>query len=79
MHKVIVNLFARKWRNMLEEHPMIDFGKIMGSGILVQDGRVGGVRTSMGLEIESKAVVTNGTFLNGIIHGRKKQWRRSRR
>ncbi len=69
------NLFARKWRNMLEEHPMIDFWQDMGSGILVKDGRVGGVRTSMGLEIESKAVVlTNGTFLNGIIHIGEKQY-----
>lgn len=69
------NLFARKWRNMLEEHPNIDFWQDMGSGILVKDNRVYGVRTSMGLDIESKAVVlTNGTFLNGIIHIGEKQY-----
>lgn len=69
------NLFARKWRTMLEAHPNIDFWQDMGSGILVKDGRVSGVRTSMGLEIESKAVVlTNGTFLNGIIHIGEKQY-----
>jgi tRNA uridine 5-carboxymethylaminomethyl modification enzyme len=69
------NLFARKWRNMLEEHPNIDFWQDMGSGILVKDHRVCGVRTSMGLDIGSRAVVlTNGTFLNGIIHIGEKQY-----
>lgn len=67
-------LFARKWRQMLEAHPNIDFWQEMVSGLIVKDGRVCGVRTSMGLEIESKAVVlTNGTFLNGIIHIGEKQ------
>ncbi|MCB0509206.1 MAG: tRNA uridine-5-carboxymethylaminomethyl(34) synthesis enzyme MnmG, partial [Bacteroidetes bacterium] len=67
-------LFAAKWRQMLEQHPNVDFWQEMVSGLLVKQGRVGGVRTSMGLEIESKTVVlTNGTFLNGIIHiGEKK-------
>ena len=69
------NLFARKWRTMLESHPNIDFWQDMGSGILVKDGRIHGVRTSMGMEIESRAVVlTNGTFLNGIIHIGEKQF-----
>lgn len=68
-------LFARKWRTMLEAHPNIDFWQDMGSGILVKDQRVVGVQTSMGQEIRSKAVVlTNGTFLNGIIHIGEKQF-----
>ena len=67
-------LFARKWRNLLEAHPNIDFWQEMVSGLVVKDGRVAGVRTSMGLEIPGRAVVlTNGTFLNGIIHIGEKQ------
>ena len=67
-------LFAKKWRMMLEEHPNIDFWQDMVRGLLVRDGRVCGVRTGMGMEIESGAVVlTNGTFLNGIIHIGEKQ------
>ncbi len=66
--------FARKWRQMLEAHPLVDFWQDMVSGILVKDGRVCGVRTGMGLEIQGKAVVlTNGTFLNGLIHIGEKQ------
>ncbi len=67
--------FAKKWRMMLEAHPNIDFWQEMVTGILVKDGRARGVRTSIGLEIESEAVVlTNGTFLNGIIHIGEKQF-----
>ncbi len=67
--------FAAKWRQMLESHPNIDFWQEMVGGLLVKDGRVRGVRTSMGLEIESETVVlTNGTFLNGIIHIGEKQF-----
>ena len=67
-------LFATKWREMLEAHPNIDFWQEMVTGIVVKDGRAVGVRTGMGLEIESKTVIlTNGTFLNGLIHiGEKK-------
>lgn len=62
-------LFAGKWREMLEAHPNVDFWQEMVNGIIVKDGRVCGVRTGIGLEIESKSVVlTNGTFLNGLIH-----------
>jgi tRNA uridine 5-carboxymethylaminomethyl modification enzyme len=69
------NLFARKWRIMMEQHPNIDFWQEMVSGLIVKDGRVGGIRTPLGLEIESKSVVlTNGTFLNGIIHIGEKQF-----
>ena len=67
--------FAAKWRSMLEAHPNIDFWQEMVRGLIVKDGRVGGVITGMGLEIESSAVVlTNGTFLNGIIHIGEKQF-----
>ncbi|MCB0542201.1 MAG: tRNA uridine-5-carboxymethylaminomethyl(34) synthesis enzyme MnmG, partial [Saprospiraceae bacterium] len=67
--------FALKWRQMLEAHPNIDFWQEMVKGLVVKDGRVQGVCTGMGLEIESRAVVlTNGTFLNGIIHIGEKQF-----
>ncbi len=68
-------LFARKWRNMLEANENVDFWQEMITGIVVKDGRAIGVKTGMGLEIKSKAVVlTNGTFLNGIIHIGEKQF-----
>jgi tRNA uridine 5-carboxymethylaminomethyl modification enzyme len=68
-------LFAQKWRSMLEQTPNIDFWQEMVTGLVVKDGRVKGVHTSMGLEIPGKAVVlTNGTFLNGIIHIGEKQF-----
>ncbi len=67
--------FAAKWRQMLEAHPGIDFWQEMVTGILVREGRCRGVVTGMGLEIKSKAVIlTNGTFLNGIIHIGEKQF-----
>lgn len=67
--------FAALWRKMLESHPNIDFWQEMVGGLLIKDGRACGVRTSMGLEINSKSVVlTNGTFLNGIIHIGEKQF-----
>ncbi len=67
--------FAAKWRQMLEQHPNIDFWQEMVRGLTVKDGRVRGVVTGMGLEIESESVVlTNGTFLNGIIHIGEKQF-----
>ncbi|MBK9319201.1 MAG: tRNA uridine-5-carboxymethylaminomethyl(34) synthesis enzyme MnmG [Bacteroidetes bacterium] len=62
-------LFAAEWRKMLEQTPNVDFWQDMANGIVVEDGRVTGVNTSMGLVFKTKAVVlTNGTFLNGIIH-----------
>lgn len=61
--------FAEEWRLMLEKTQNVDFWQEMVSGLLVKDGRVIGVKTSLGIEIRSKAVVlTNGTFLNGLIH-----------
>ncbi|MDA9951813.1 tRNA uridine-5-carboxymethylaminomethyl(34) synthesis enzyme MnmG [Chitinophagales bacterium] len=62
-------MFAGKWREMLEHTDNLDFWQEMVSGLLVKDGRVAGIRTALGLEIKSKTVVlTNGTFLNGLIH-----------
>jgi len=68
-------LFARLWRNMLERHEQIDFWQEMVTGLIVKDGVCKGVRTGIGLEIEADAVVlTNGTFLNGLIHIGEKQF-----
>jgi tRNA uridine 5-carboxymethylaminomethyl modification enzyme len=62
-------LFAAKWREMLENTPNLDFYQDMVSGLLIKDGHCYGVMTGLGHEIKAKAVVlTNGTFLNGIIH-----------
>ncbi|MEY3921118.1 MAG: tRNA uridine-5-carboxymethylaminomethyl(34) synthesis enzyme MnmG [Bacteroidota bacterium] len=62
-------LFSQRWREMLEATPGLDFYQDMVKGLLVKNGVVKGIVTGMGNEIEAKAVVlTNGTFLNGIIH-----------
>jgi len=67
--------FSEEWRLQLEAIPNLDFWQEMVTGILIENGKVTGVRTGMGLEIKSKAVVlTNGTFLNGIIHIGEKQF-----
>lgn len=61
--------FAEEWRLMLERTPNVDFWQDTVSGILTKGDRVCGIKTSLGIEIKSKAVVlTNGTFLNGTIH-----------
>lgn len=61
--------FAEEWRIALEQTPNVDFWQEMVSGLVIKNKRVVGVRTSMGLEIMGKSVVlTNGTFLNGLIH-----------
>jgi tRNA uridine 5-carboxymethylaminomethyl modification enzyme len=68
-------LFAMEWRKMLEGTSKVDFWQEMVTGIIVEKGRAVGVKTGMGLEIRSKSVVlTNGTFLNGIIHIGEKQF-----
>jgi tRNA uridine 5-carboxymethylaminomethyl modification enzyme len=68
-------LFASRWRQLLEENPLIDFWQEMVTSLVVKDGRVSGVRTGMGIEISGRAVVlTNGTFLNGLIHIGEKQF-----
>lgn len=66
--------FAEEWRLKLEQTPNVDFWQDMVGSLLIQDGRVTGIRTGMGIEIRGKAVVlTNGTFLNGLIHIGEKQ------
>lgn len=68
-------LFAEEWRLALERIANVDFWQESITGLLVKEGRIAGVRTGMGLEIPAKAVVlTNGTFLNGIIHIGEKQF-----
>jgi tRNA uridine 5-carboxymethylaminomethyl modification enzyme len=67
--------FAEEWRLSLEQTENVDFWQDMVDNVLVSRGKVVGVKTSMGLEIKSKAVVlTNGTFLNGVIHIGEKQF-----
>ncbi len=67
--------FAECWRSMLEKTKNLDFYQEMVSGILISKGKAVGVKTSLGLEIKAKSVVlTNGTFLNGLIHIGDKQF-----
>jgi len=62
-------LFSHYWRLMLENTPNLDFWQDMVTELIIQDNTVIGVRTRLGKEFFSKAtVLTNGTFLNGIIH-----------
>ena len=61
--------FAEDWRLMLERTPNLDFYQDMVCGLLMDKNKIVGVKTSLGVEIKSKSVVlTNGTFLNGLIH-----------
>src|SRR5690606_1684331 len=67
--------FAEEWRLMLEQTPNLDFYQDMVSGIITEDGKVKGVRTSLGLVVYAKTIIlTNGTFLNGLIHIGEKQF-----
>ena len=67
--------FAEEWRLMLERTPNVDFYQEMVSGLLVENNKIVGVKTSLGIDIKSKSVVlTNGTFLNGLIHIGEKQF-----
>jgi tRNA uridine 5-carboxymethylaminomethyl modification enzyme len=67
--------FAEEWRLALEANPNIDMWQDMATGIVVENGSVTGVKTSIGIVFETKAVVlTNGTFLNGLIHIGEKQF-----
>ena len=67
--------FAEEWRLQLEKIDNIDFWQDTVREIIVKDGRSVGVKTSMGIEIESDTVIlTNGTFLNGLIHIGDKQF-----
>ena len=67
--------FAEEWRLMLEQTPNLDFYQDTVKGLMIKKNKVVGIRTSLGLEIKGKAVVlTNGTFLNGLIHIGEKQF-----
>lgn len=67
-------LFAQEWRLALENTPNLDFFQDMVKSLLIQNNKVCGVITSLGIEIKSRTVVlTNGTFLNGLIHVGDKQ------
>lgn len=67
--------FAEDWRLHLEQIPNVDFWQEMITSLVVKEKRVVGVRTQLGLEIPAKTVVlTNGTFLNGLIHIGERQF-----
>lgn len=67
--------FSDEWRTMLENTPNLDFYQEMVAGIIAVNGKIVGVKTSLGVEIKAKSVVlTNGTFLNGLIHIGDKQF-----
>lgn len=67
--------FAEEWRLMLERTSNLDFYQEMVSGLIVEQGKIIGVKTSLGVSIYGRAVVlTNGTFLNGLIHIGEKQF-----
>ncbi len=69
------HLFAQEWRLALEKINNLDFWQEMVKEIVVEEGRAVGVKTGMGHTIKAKSVVlTNGTFLNGIIHIGEKQF-----
>ncbi|MDT0642690.1 tRNA uridine-5-carboxymethylaminomethyl(34) synthesis enzyme MnmG [Zunongwangia sp. F363] len=61
--------FSEDWRLRLEQTPNLDFYQEMVAGLIIEGGRITGVKTSLGLKIKAESVVcTNGTFLNGLIH-----------
>ena len=67
--------FSETWRMMLEQTPNLDFYQEMVVGLIVEKMKVVGVRTSLGLKIRARTVIlTNGTFLNGLIHIGEKQF-----
>ena len=68
-------LFATEWRMLLERNPNVDFWQDMCAGLIVEDKVIKGVYTSLGIPIYGSSVVlTNGTFLNGLIHLGEKQF-----
>ena len=67
--------FAEEWRLMLERTPNVDFYQEMVCGLIIEGDKIVGVKTSLGIDIKSKSVIlTNGTFLNGLIHIGEKQF-----
>ncbi|MFK8036840.1 MAG: tRNA uridine-5-carboxymethylaminomethyl(34) synthesis enzyme MnmG [Crocinitomicaceae bacterium] len=72
-------MFAAKWREKLEQTVNLDFWQDMATGILTENGKVTGVKTGMGQKIKARSVIlTNGTFLNGLIHLGEKQFKGGR-
>jgi len=68
-------LFAGTWREMIEKTPNLDFFQDMVKSLIIKNNKIAGVITSLGIEIKSKSVIlTNGTFLNGLIHIGEKQF-----
>ena len=68
-------LFAAEWRYLLEHNPNVDFWQDMCTGLIVEGNKVIGVKTSIGMPIYATSVIlTNGTFLNGLIHLGEKQF-----
>jgi len=68
-------LFTLEWRKLLENTPNLDFFQDMVKGLIIKNDKVYGVVTGLGIEIKCKSVVlTNGTFLNGLIHIGEKQF-----
>ena len=62
-------LFAQHWRNQLEQTQHLDFYQEMVKGLVIEKNKVVGVKTNLGLQVRAKSVIlTNGTFLNGLIH-----------
>jgi len=67
--------FADEWRLMLERNPNVDFWQDTVTGLIIDGGSISGVKTAIGLDVFADAVVlTNGTFLNGLIHLGEKQF-----
>ena len=67
--------FAEEWRLRLEQTQNLDFYQEMVKGLLIKNNKIEGIVTSLGIEIKAKTVVlTNGTFLNGLIHIGDKQF-----
>jgi tRNA uridine 5-carboxymethylaminomethyl modification enzyme len=68
-------MFSWEWRMLLEQNPNVDFWQDMCVGIIVEEGKVVGVKTSLDIDVFADSVVlTNGTFLNGLIHLGEKQF-----
>ena len=67
-------LFAEEWRFALENTPNLDFFQDMVKSLIIENDRIAGIITSLGIEFKGKSVIlTNGTFLNGLIHVGEKQ------
>jgi len=68
-------MFSWEWRMLLEQNPNVDFWQDMCVGVIVEEGKIVGVKTSLDIDVFADAVVlTNGTFLNGLIHLGEKQF-----